>query len=351
MCFFKQWSLCLFLALFHFTACFADEQPLDLEAMAQDFVLETKQIYIPGYPEAFNPSIIRWKDSLIMTFRIIPNAKDSFTCYLGIVFLDEEFNVVSTPQILDFRGPHLKTPSRAEDARLVTFDDRLYIVYDDNVDIAISKAGFRVYVAELVLEGSVFQLNNIDCLKKFEGESSERREKAWVPFDYNGNLLLSYMIDPHIIFYPILGTGECQTIARTSPKVPWSWGELRGGTPAIQIDESHYLSIFHSSTFLETIHSGGKKMTHYFMGAYLFNAQPPFELTHISPEPIFGKFFYNGPVYKHYWKPIRAVFPCGIIADGPYLWVSYGRDDHEIWVVKIDKNGLLKSLINVKDEF
>jgi hypothetical protein len=31
----------------------------DLQDKVQDFVLEEKQIFIPGYPSAFNPSIVR----------------------------------------------------------------------------------------------------------------------------------------------------------------------------------------------------------------------------------------------------------------------------------------------------
>ncbi|MBM3184500.1 MAG: hypothetical protein FJZ64_04265, partial [Chlamydiae bacterium] len=42
---------------------------LDLETMRQDFVLETKWIRIPGYPDAFNPSILRWQGKLLMCFR------------------------------------------------------------------------------------------------------------------------------------------------------------------------------------------------------------------------------------------------------------------------------------------
>ena len=38
--------------------------------MQQDFVLEMKQIAIPGYSCAFNPSIIRWQGSPLLSFRI-----------------------------------------------------------------------------------------------------------------------------------------------------------------------------------------------------------------------------------------------------------------------------------------
>lgn len=44
------------------------ESLVNLEDNAQDFVLETKRIEIPGYPNAFNPSIVRWRGGGITEF-------------------------------------------------------------------------------------------------------------------------------------------------------------------------------------------------------------------------------------------------------------------------------------------
>lgn len=340
-------AILLSIVFLSFDTALKAESLVDLEERVQDFVLETKQIHIPGYPHAFNASIVRWNGSLLMSFRTIPDPKSAFTCYMGVVWLDDDFNIISEPQLLDFRNEYICSPSRAEDGRLLVVNDHLYIVYDDNIDMNITKGGFRVFVAELVLEGPIIAVKNIECLSKFEGESPDRREKAWVPFDYCGNLLLAYSLNPHLIFYPMLGTGECVTLTSNEAEIPWIWGELRGGTQGYQIDDGRYLSFFHSSTLMQTAHSNGKMILHYFIGAYTFCTEPPFAITHISPEPIIGKHFYNGPIYKHYWKPIRAVFPCGFIFDDNYIWISYGRDDHEIWIVKIDKEGLLQSLVPV----
>ena len=82
------------------------------------------------------------------------------------------------------------------------------------------------------------------------------------------------------------------------------------------------------------------------MGAYTFEAKPPFALIAVSPEPIVFKGFYEPPYYKT-WKPLRCVFPAGIIVDKDFVWIAYGRQDHETWVAKIDKKQLLKSLVPV----
>ena len=116
---------------------------------------------------------------------------------------------------------------------------------------------------------------------------------------------------------------------------------MRGGTPGIPIDGNQYLSFFHSSKEIPTLHSNREPILHYFMGAYTFALHPPFEITQISPKPIVGKGFYKGAIYDPYWKPVRVVFPCGLIVEGNFIWVAYGRQDHEIWMVKLDKCGLL----------
>ncbi|CDZ80636.1 hypothetical protein BN1013_01153 [Candidatus Rubidus massiliensis] len=334
-----------FFIIFHFFITFADS--INLEENIQEFVLETKRIIIPEYPDAFNPSIVAWDDnSYLLSFRIMPDPKKKFDSLIGVVFLDKDFTIKSTPQILNLREYHPTIPSRAEDARLMKIQDTTYIIYSDNTECKISRGGFRVYIATLLYDPDLNKLTpeNIEILSNFDGESKEKREKNWTPFVYNNNLLLSYSLTPHKILLPIFGQNRCETLALSNANLNWKWGELRGGTPAVLIDNERYFSIFHSSINMETTHSEGKNISHYFMGAYTFTKDFPFTITHISENPIIGKNFYEGLTYKPYWKPVKAIFPCGIIVEGDNIFVTYGRDDHEMWVVKLDKHLLLKNL-------
>jgi predicted GH43/DUF377 family glycosyl hydrolase len=317
---------------------------LDLEDLAQDFVLETKQINIPGYPDAFNPCIIPWEDSYLMTFRIIPQIFLTFHSEIGVIRLNKNFEPIGKAQLLVTRTPNSEIYSRAEDARLITIDNELWIVYTDNLDKIISKGGFRVYIAKLIHDGLIFSLEGSKALTKYEDSDQSRREKNWVPFEYQNEILLAYSIHPHKIFRPIIGTNVCETIVTTYSDINWAWGDLRGGTTGLKISETEYLSFFHSSIRMATIHSDDKEMPHYFMAAYTYSTEFPFEVTRVSPEPIIGKNFYHGPVHKPYWGSIRCVFPCGFTHDDDYIWIAYGRQDHETWVVKLDKHGLLNSL-------
>jgi predicted GH43/DUF377 family glycosyl hydrolase len=327
---------------------------LDFEDKASDFVLEVKKLTIPGFPNAFNPSIIRWGRNFLLNFRIIPNRSQSFTSYMGVVILDENFDPTSEPQLLDTRAPDASSPSRCEDGRLIYVGDTLYLVYSDNMEPKISKGGFRIYIAKLEFDGERFHLKDPECLTQYDGESRDLREKNWVPFDYRGNLFLGYSLVPHLIFRPLLmGTGACETISCTIGSFIWSWGILRGGTSALlgAAQNGEYLAFFHSSKKIASAHSDGQNVLHYFMGAYTFSAEPPFSITRVSSKPIIGKNFYNGPIYKPFWHPVRVVFPGGYVFDDRFIWIVYGRQDHEAWVAKLDRAKLLESLVPINSSF
>ena len=343
----KLWLLCFVLPLLA-------NRNIDLETKAQDFVLNTKKIEIPGHPHAFNASIVYWRGSLILSFRELPLPNKALACSIqssslsrvGLVFLNDDLTLASDPYVLDLPGATFEGEilARSEDARLINVDEHLYIVYSDNSNQIVTEGGFRMHVGKLDFDGTCFSLTNLEALTDFPGQSLKRREKNWVPFEYKGDLLLVYSILPHKIFKPRLdGSGKCDFLDSSRTEISWKWGELRGGTPALR-NKDEYLAFFHSSMNITTEHSNGQSIPHYFIGAYTFNKDAPFNITSISPEPIIGKNFYKGASYAPYWHPVQVVFPCGFVFNEDYIWLAYGRQDHEIWIAKIDKAGLLISL-------
>ena len=336
----------LFLLLTLITSLFA----VNLEKSPQSFVLKTKQIIIPEFPAAFNPSIIRWNGKILLSFRNISNPKDSYnSSEIGLIWLDENFEPCSTPQILELCDNHSNLCKRAEDARLIEIDGHLFMIYSNNENAIISKGGFRVYVAEIYEKDDLFFLISKDRLSQYEGENPNLREKNWTPFNYNGNLLLSYSLNPHLVFKPIQGTEIAETVAYSEKSLPkWKWGELRGGTQTLEMD-GRYLTFFHTAIKRASDHSDGKDMLHYYMGASTFNKEPPFEMIEISPEPIIGRGFFSGTVYKQYWGSWRGIFPGGFIYDDKNIHIVYGRQNRELWVATLDKKGLLDSLIPVEN--
>lgn len=321
---------------------------VDLEEMAQDFVLETKRIHIPGYPTAFNPSIIRYRGAILLSFRKYDEAT-RVANKIGLIWLDEDFNPLSEPQFVEIRTQDPFCISKRQDARLITIGEKLFVVYNNVLKDIVDREIRRMVIAEVHYDGVHFTADNSDCFVNFEGAQLDRSEKNWVPFEYNHEMLLAYSIVPHRILRPIYGKSYCETVSLTRRSIKWNWGHLRGGTQAFLVD-GNYLAFFHCSKSMATAHSGGKNIPHYFMGAYSFEKDPPFGLIGISPKPIVGKGFYHGPAYKT-WKPLRVVFPAGYIFDNTQVYVVYGRQDYEVWVAKLDKRKLLESLVPVHPSF
>lgn len=332
--------LFVFISLTFDVFCF-----IDLEDRVQKFVLETHQIHIKEYPDAFNPSIVdQGNGHFLMCFRI-RNPDTGMTNEIGFVNLDSSFKPHGPTYLLEYRTSSPFCHSKVQDPRLVYVKNKLFIVFNNTGEVKNPEIR-RMFIAQLHFDGSTYYVEEIQSILSFEGEQDKRHEKNWPPFDYNGHLFLAYSLYPHRILAPISGTHVCETIASTNSQIQWDWGELRGGTPAL-LDNGQYLAFFHTCKSVKTVHSNGNQRDHYFMGAYTFEASPPFQITHVSPEPIVGKNFYHGPKHKT-WKPLHVVFPGGFVMDSDFIWVVYGRQDHELWVVKLDKSGLLSSLNELK---
>lgn len=335
----------------------AIQADINLELYTQEFVIETKQIQIADHPHAFNPSIIRWNDSILLSFRELDDRQKS---YLGLVWVDEAMRPISPVQMLS-----TEVESGFEDVRLVAVQEKLHIVYsgtpsnpenfenDRKKMIGSSGYNVRIRTAELVYDEK-FSIKNDECFIIFDGEKPDKPEKNWAPFEHNGELLFSYSLSPHKVLRPIWGTGKCEIVSLGNDKIESHLGDLRGGTPGILLDNGKMLGFFHTQKHMKSQHSLGQTTPHYFMGAYLYSPDMPWEITQISPEPIVGPGFYNGRFYKPHWYDVNVVFPGGFIMqeneEKKYAWVVYGRQDHEVWATKIDVDNLLKSLVEVKTE-
>jgi predicted GH43/DUF377 family glycosyl hydrolase len=237
------------------------------------------------------------------------------------------------------------SPPFCQDPRLIVIQGRLYIVYSALYIEGTEKGIRRVYIGEIIEKNEEFFLKNPEPLLSFDKESKKRVEKNWIPFNFKDELLLSYSISPHHVYEPIPDEHRCETLSHTDNEVNWGFGELRGGSTALK-EDGFYLSFFHSSKKLASLQSDNKMMIHYFLGAYTFEDQPPFALKACSPVPILGENFYSKTDFKT-WKPLRVVFSNGFISQKKHLWLVYGKQDSEMWAAKIDKKGLLNSLIPI----
>jgi predicted GH43/DUF377 family glycosyl hydrolase len=328
-------------------ALFGNEDPKGIISSKNKIVTSSKRIYLPEYPGAFNPSIIKYDNNYLMTFRYLPNCSGtSWISYIGVVLLDDSFEPISTAQLLDTRFSSKQTPSQSEDARVFSYNGKYYLIYNDNMDKTFPSSWDRrdLYMAELLCNDDRFIIGYPLKLIHETKYNSVRWQKNWVPFEWNGILMLSYSINPHEVLYPNLDTGICQSLYSSQKKIQWNLGILRGSSSPTLVD-GEYLGFFHSSTITTTPSSNYNHLWHYFMGAYTFSAEPPFEITKISAEPIDAPGFYTHSSYEK-----RVIYPGGYVQDGSNVYLAYGKDDCEIWIATINLDALKESMVTVSSE-
>lgn len=351
----------LALILFLTTTCFAFDFPVlpdqemeyailsqqewnVIESTSKDVVISAKRIELTNYPGAFNPSILKVEEGYLFSFRYMPNHHQPWHSYIGLVILDHSFNPISPVTLLNTRIRDKRTMSQAEDARLFMFKGKIYLVYNDNMETHSPSTWERrdMYMTELYKVNGSYELGVPLKLIHTQKYSYQMWQKNWIPFESNGKLYFTYSIDPHEILNPNLSTGMCEHLLETRVNLPWNLGTPRGSTPPVLVD-GEYLSFLHSGMVTTSQASGWGEMWHYFMGAYTFSPDHPFEITKMSPLPIVGNGF-----YLNSGCPKRVIFPGGCVVSGNKIYVAYGRDDCEMWVCTINKERLYKTMRSTK---
>lgn len=315
-------------------------------AFEQKIVIATKQIKFEEFPDSHNPSLLPFGSGYLLSFRYLPDKYGNpWLNYIGLVLLNDSFDPIAPPQLIDTRFKNNKTQSQCEDARLFSYQGRIFLTYSDNMDLDITNYSERrfIYMTEVFFEKGKFTVS--DPLKLiYEQKLSTTVQKNWVPFVWNQKLLFSYTVNPHEVIYPNLHNGICYPCYETHVPIDWEYGILRGSTPPVLVD-GEYLAFFHSGIYTCSYASWGWHLFHYFTGAYTFSAKPPFEITRYTPEPIIGEDFYTQSNREK-----RVIFPGGFVATDSKIYMAYGKDDCEIWIATLDKEQLKKGLVPICKE-
>ncbi len=283
-----------------------------------------KNIRIKSY---FNGSIVKHKDKLLFCCR--GDQKPWFQ-NIRLIFceLDDEFQpkkntsrYLEVGSNLTHKGDHGQF--RVEDPRLFTCGGRLHLAYGD---------GFEVYHATFDDELKVDRWKNITNFS-IQIPGNDGREKNWCPFDYEGTPYFIYSDSPRVIWGPFR-----RQAVFSEQHVTWDYGVIRGGTPAIRYGDS-YITFFHSA---KNDKNNWEKGRLYYMGAYVFEAKPPFRVTHITKMPIMrGDEYYKNPICP---GVLAVVFPAGLAETHDSFFVSLGINDGCTGVIRVSKY-LLQSLL------
>ena len=180
-------KMILFLILFA-SVSFGDMFNLE-ERVNHKIVLSTKRIVFPNFPDAFNPSIFKGEHGYVFVFRYCPNHYwDPWWNQMCVVLLDESFEPLSEPQVLSTGLNTGHVTCQAEDARIFSYQNRLYLIYNDNIEISRPWCRDRrdMYIAELQYKNNQFSLIHQHKFVYEQRYQSSFWQKNWTPFEWEG---------------------------------------------------------------------------------------------------------------------------------------------------------------------
>jgi len=309
----------------------------------EGILISTKKIKINGMAYPYNSSLLEKPDhsGYYMFFRydikkcdVEEYSQHALETYIGVAELDKFF------QHKDHRFHIVDTGScTAEDPRAFYHNGKIHLMYNDLVPI---KPYCRsMHIAQV--NPATWTLDYQTDLQLFQASM----EKNWMPFVHNDTVHLIYKVCPHKI-YKLNDPTVNEMQATMTPKLPlilkkeWeeNWGEIRGGTPA-KLVNGEYLTFFHSRT--------RTNMTNWYaMGAYTFEAEPPFRITSISEKPILFRGIYDSPHVHTSNSRVKCIFPSGFVTEKQgeldLIHVSVGENDVATKILTFNTKKLTESM-------
>jgi len=330
----------LFYLLFAFTLC-AQVEDVDSylgEALLDTAILDSKQIHIPGYPNAYNPSLIPYKDGYLLSFRYrgrfpatLRNSPRIDFSMIGVALLNKNLKINSqSVQLLQIKSFASTYSLTAEDARLYNVGDRTFIIFNDLSPMQ-GEGEFSMYLGELVEGRDGFILKEPAVLLNYP--FAGKIEKNWSPFLLGDKFYLIYSNQPERVILEVnLETGRCQEVTRMAQNWNWKYGQIRGGTPVYPVEEGLF-TFFHSS-FPAKI----SKNRAYVMGACVMDKNYPFSVEKITSFPLGNLSDYTEQ------NRSKIVFPGGLVIEDDIMLVAWGKNDNQVHITTFDREKLLNSM-------
>lgn len=275
----------------------------------------------------FNSSIAEFNNEIYFAYRYETDQLSR----VAICKMDKDYKPIEgTNTTLLIPHPHKNSLNKREDPRLFVFHGKLHCSFINFSPIyckanqGLCSLDENLKVDHIWYPNYGFNHNNAIIKTKRcyneQGAFIEYRprngiEKNWTFFEHKTKLYGVYHIEPHEIIL-IKERNKPKLISKIKNNIIWDYGQLRGGTPPIQVGDE-YFSFFHSS-------KRENNVLIYHMGVYAFKARPPFKITRISKIPLL-----SGDLLDEKRPPhLAVVFPCGVIFKDNKWTISYGYNDY-----------------------
>lgn len=336
---------CIFYAYFHNKII--NPPVATVEILHIERKLPINEVFDPPYEYTTNSGIIRHPhtDGYLVSFHtdMAPSTR-FYRTKLHLLEMDKNFKTLYHSQIhqekfYTFHPQHWSGLSAAQDPRLFEVNGKIFMLYNDSV-----VSGRReVYIGEIELQNHYMYAKNILHLNYQQG--AYRDQKNWSPFIYDDQIYFIYTTNPYVILHWDQRTNSVTKVYAEHGAFgdAWNLGDLRGGTPAIYVKElDAYLTFFHSCLRYRErepktlkVHQPFSRI--YYMGAYLFDAKPPFKILAYTPQPL---------SYKDQYKKLNVnyhiIFPCGLLEQEDRFLISAGIQDEKTEILSVKKADLYK---------
>lgn len=233
------------------------------------------------FPNAYNPSIARFKGTLVRAYRYNPDP----------LLWPTSIAIDGQPLI----RPDSLNNCSLEDPRLFEFNDKLYLSY---VMVpypvpSVAPSPCAMGYGEIVKESEAWRLK--EHIRPNIGRNNlTAQEKNWLFFEHDKKLHLIYQCSPEQIVYELNRDAMVREWKSNSPVC--SFGDIRGGTQPIPY-QGHWLRFFHTLVKTPT----QEVFWQYNIGALLMEPTPPFRILAVSKHPILSgdeRFFEDWKFYK-----------------------------------------------------
>ena len=174
-----------------------------------------------------------------------------------------------------------------EDARAVTHGGELYLIanHEDchgRRRLCLLKLGLTGGDGD---GGGGLQQAHVWPLR-IDGVELHDVEKNWSPFVHDGELLMSYSVEPHVVLRCAWVGGACEVAHNSSNPFLATYltlGQvLRGGTPYARLGDGSLLGAMH-------VKDGAHAPALYHTIFYLVDGTPPFRVRSLSPKLCFSR--------------------------------------------------------------
>lgn len=279
---------------------------------------------LPG--KRSNPSIVAHPSKqgwFILAFR---NDFDNTRARAKIYLTELDNNFTPKGPLYIPNLTHPEAIGGKEDPRLFWHQNSLHLAFTGISDSKQPRAS-QLY-SQLSESLEVIRINCPSYTKR------RQIEKNWMFFSQSNILHAIYSSNPHCILQ--IEEDIAENLYTCKDKIPWHWGEIRGGTPPI-LYENNWWHFFHS----HTSHGSDKRLYH--MGVLVFESIPPFRVVKISSKPILSANWDTTSPGAHW----ASVFPGGAIQQEDKWHLAIGEHDHTLAIYSYNHKDIEELLISI----